>query len=103
MLLGNPLLVSDVGGLPELVSDGVTGYVIPVGDQPRFVARLLDLLGSPGLAAELGREGRLAAERRSSATAMARSLSEVFVDLAKQQRVPSVKRVGYLASKRTWE
>jgi glycosyltransferase involved in cell wall biosynthesis len=103
MLLGNPLLVSDVGGLPELVSDGVTGYVIPVGDQPRFVARLLDLLGSPGLAAELGREGRLAAERRSSATAMARSLSEVFVDLAKQRRVPSVKRVGYLASKRTWE
>jgi glycosyltransferase involved in cell wall biosynthesis len=86
MLLGKPVLVSDVGGLPELVSDGVTGYVIPVGDQPGFVARLLDLLGSPGLATELGRAGRLAAERRSSATAMARSLSDVFVNLAKQRR-----------------
>jgi glycosyltransferase involved in cell wall biosynthesis len=84
MLLGKPVLVSDVGGLPELVSDGVTGYVIPVGDQPRFVARLLDLLGSPSLAAELGRAGRLAAERRSSAAGMTKSLSDVFVNLAKQ-------------------
>ena len=72
MLLGKPVLVSDVGGLPELVSDGVTGYVITVGDQPRFDARLLDLLGSAGLATELGRARRLAAERRSSAAAMAR-------------------------------
>ena len=71
--------------LPELVSDGVTGYVIPVGDQPRFDARLLDLLGS-GLAAELGRASRLAAERRSSAAAMAGSLADVFVNLAKQRR-----------------
>jgi glycosyltransferase involved in cell wall biosynthesis len=86
MLLGKPVLVSDVGGLPELVSDGVTGYVIPVGDQPRFVARLLDLLGSPRLAAELGRAGRLAAERRASAAVMARSLSDVFVNLAHQRR-----------------
>jgi glycosyltransferase involved in cell wall biosynthesis len=86
MLLGKPVLVSDVGGLPELVSDGVTGYVIPVGDQPRFVARLLDLLGCPGLAAELGRAGQLAAERRSSAAGMAKSLSDVFVNLAAQHR-----------------
>jgi glycosyltransferase involved in cell wall biosynthesis len=86
MLLGKPVVVSDVGGLPELVSDGLTGYVIPVGDQPRFVGRLLDLLGSPGLAAELGRAGRLAAERRSSAAAMTRSLSDVFVNLARQRR-----------------
>jgi glycosyltransferase involved in cell wall biosynthesis len=86
MLLGKPLLVTDIGGLPELVSDGVTGYVIPVGDQSRFVARLLDLLGSPGHAAELGRAGRLAAERRSSPAAMAKSLSDLFVRLAQQRR-----------------
>jgi glycosyltransferase involved in cell wall biosynthesis len=86
MLLGKPLLVSDVGGVPELVSDGVTGYVVPVGDQLRFEARLLDLLGSPGVAAEFGRAGRLAAERRSSPAAMARSLSDLFVNLAKQRR-----------------
>jgi glycosyltransferase involved in cell wall biosynthesis len=86
MLLGKPVLVSDVGGLPEMVSDGVTGYVISVGDQPRFVARLLDLLGSPDLAAKLGGAGRLAAERRSSAAAMTRSLADVFVSLAKQRR-----------------
>jgi glycosyltransferase involved in cell wall biosynthesis len=87
MLLGKPVVVSDVGGLPELVSDGVTGYVTPVGNQPRFVARLLDLLGSPGLAAELGRAGQVAAERRTSASAMARSLSDVFVNLATRRRV----------------
>jgi glycosyltransferase involved in cell wall biosynthesis len=92
MLLGKPVLVSDVGGLPELVSDGVTGYVIPVGDQPRFVARLLDLLDSPGLAADLGTAGRLAAERRTSAATMARSLSDVFVNLALQRRALVVKK-----------
>ena len=86
MLLGKPVLVSDVGGLPELVSDGVTGYVIPVGDQPRFDARLLDLLGSPASPRSSAERGRLAAERRSSAAAMAGSLADVFVNLAKQRR-----------------
>ena len=86
MLLGKPVLVSDVGGLPELVSDGVTGYVIPVGDQPRFDARLLDLLGSPASPRSSAERAGWRPERRSSAAAMAGSLADVFVNLAKQRR-----------------
>ena len=40
-----PVLASDIGGLPELVHDGVNGYLLPPGDAAAWqagVRRLLD-------------------------------------------------------------
>ena len=44
---GLPVLVSDLGGLPEAIEDGVTGYTFGVGDDDALAARLAQLLDAP--------------------------------------------------------
>ncbi len=54
-----PVIVSNVGGLPEVVTDGESGLVIP-RDAPMCLARaLITLATDPSLRRRLGREGRL--------------------------------------------
>lgn len=43
MLAARPIIATPVGGIPEILKDGVTGYVAPVGD-PRALARRLHRL-----------------------------------------------------------
>jgi len=53
-----PVVASDAGGLPEVVEDGVTGYVVPKGDAGALADALRKLLGSPDLARQMGVAGR---------------------------------------------
>ncbi len=55
---GRAVVASAVGGLPEVVRDGVTGLLVPAGDAPALAAALTALLGDPDRAAALGRAGR---------------------------------------------
>ena len=58
MLQGCPLVSSDAGGQPEFVLDGVTGLLAKAGDAADLCEKILSLVDSPELAAELGREAR---------------------------------------------
>ena len=53
-----PVVVSDVGGLPEVVRDGETGLVVPRDDVPALQAALKRLVLDPALREQLGRRGR---------------------------------------------
>jgi starch synthase len=55
MAAGVPVVASAVGGLPEVVESGKTGFLVTDDDFATPVRRLLD---DPGLAAEMGRAGR---------------------------------------------
>ena len=64
MASGTPVVCSRLGGLTEVVQDGVTGYLVEPGDVAGLRERLAELLGDPALAARLGRNAReLALER----------------------------------------
>ncbi|MBJ6799235.1 glycosyltransferase family 4 protein [Geomonas propionica] len=52
-----PCVVSNVGGLPDSVLDGETGYLCPPGDAACFARRILELLADPSLRERLGRAG----------------------------------------------
>jgi glycosyltransferase involved in cell wall biosynthesis len=54
MLHGVPGVTMAVGGIPEVVSDGVDGLLVPPGDLPRFVESLASLLGDPVRRAAMG-------------------------------------------------
>lgn len=58
MSLGRPVIASAVGGLPDLVEDGVTGLLVPPGDAAALAAALASLLRDPRKAEALGRNGR---------------------------------------------
>lgn len=58
MAAGKPVLAARIGGIPEYVSDGVTGILIPPGDAHALVEAALELLSDPPRLAQLGRCGR---------------------------------------------
>ena len=58
MGLGLPVVASDVGGNPELVSDGRTGLLAPPEDPAAWAERLNRLLADEGFARRLGQAGR---------------------------------------------
>jgi len=57
MAVGTPVVCTKVGGMPEYVLDGKTGYVVPPNDASALRARLDVLLGDRRLAASMGTAG----------------------------------------------
>lgn len=58
MACGAATVTTAVASLPEVVIDGVTGYVVPPGDAAQLRAAVLTLAGQPLLAARMGEAGR---------------------------------------------
>lgn len=57
-LLNKPVVACNAGGAPDVVSDGVTGRLIPSGDASALAQVLSELLGDRAQAAQMGRAGR---------------------------------------------
>jgi glycosyltransferase involved in cell wall biosynthesis len=58
MALGKPVVVTEAGGLPEVVEDGKQGLVVRRGDPPALADGILALLRNPDLRTRLGESGR---------------------------------------------
>jgi glycosyltransferase involved in cell wall biosynthesis len=71
MAFGVPVVVTDVGGMPEVVGDSNAGYVCSKDKPLEFATAIKNILGNPILARDLGRNGRLAFEGRFLAGTMA--------------------------------
>jgi glycosyltransferase involved in cell wall biosynthesis len=55
---GAPLLSTAVGGVPELITDGTHGSLIPAGDQSKLTKAIVSLIEQPELRARLATNGR---------------------------------------------
>ncbi len=55
---GVPVVATAVGGTPEVVEDGVSGYLIPPGEPEPVARRILELLASEARRREMGQSGR---------------------------------------------
>ncbi len=58
MASGRPLVATRVGGLPDLVADGVTGLLVPPGDAKALADAVRALLADPARAEAMGRAAR---------------------------------------------
>ena len=58
MALAKPVIASNVGGIPDLVKDGQTGFLFKAGDAVELAEKLRILLRDKNMAAEMGRRGR---------------------------------------------
>ncbi|MES2770831.1 MAG: glycosyltransferase family 4 protein [Pseudomonadota bacterium] len=58
MSCGCPVVVTEVGGLPEVVDDGGSGYVVPRADASALVARIAALLQDETLRQRMGDAGK---------------------------------------------
>jgi glycosyltransferase involved in cell wall biosynthesis len=57
MAAARPVVMTDPPGVPEIVVDGVTGYLVPVGDVDALTSRLDLLLSEPDRRREMGARG----------------------------------------------
>ncbi len=64
MASGVPVIASDVGGIPEVVQHGTTGFLAPVGDVDAMAAYAIDLLTDKQMHSCFGTAAREHAKRR---------------------------------------
>jgi glycosyltransferase involved in cell wall biosynthesis len=60
---GVPVVATDLGGLPELVTPGADGHIVPAGDAAALAGALTRTLADPGVALAMGRNGRAKVSR----------------------------------------
>lgn len=58
MACGTPVVATHCGGFPELIEDGVSGFLVPVDDSEALASRISELLAQPQLRNEIGRNAR---------------------------------------------
>ncbi len=59
-----PIVATRVGGIPELISDGASGYLVDRGDAEAMSRRVLDLLNDRELRLRMGKVGRATVEAK---------------------------------------
>ncbi|MEW5736093.1 MAG: glycosyltransferase family 4 protein [Thermodesulfobacteriota bacterium] len=80
MAAGKPVAASRVGGIPDLVRDGETGFLVPPGDSPALAGAIETLLADPARASAMGEKGRELAPA-FSLSAMLEKLDRLYGDV----------------------
>jgi len=80
MACSRPLVGTRSGGIPEIIQDGVTGYLVPHGDPIQLATAIQTLLADPGHAKEMGARGKRTVEQEYRFGAFAKSLKKILRD-----------------------
>jgi len=81
MACGKPVIGGAHGGAPEVISDGVTGYLVQHGDAVQLATSIETLLANPELAKEMGRRGKERVENEFRFNAFAKSFKKILREL----------------------
>lgn len=76
--LGVPVVATRVGGMPELIKDGVSGRLVPRGDAPALAGALEAVLAAPAEAARMAANAATHLEQHFSRTEMLRRLERAY-------------------------
>jgi len=78
MARGKPVIGGAHGGAPEVIEDGVTGYLVPHGDAAQLASSVDTLLADPELGQKMGERGRQRVERDFQFSVFANSLKKIL-------------------------
>lgn len=82
MSSGVPVLASSAGAWPEIISDGIDGYLTPCGDISKIREKLNQLMAVPSTTLDdMGAQGRKKIEERFTTQKEAQALCEYFQSL----------------------
>jgi glycosyltransferase involved in cell wall biosynthesis len=81
MEAGKPVVATRVGGLPDLVEDGVNGLLVDPQDPAALAAALVEVLRDPERAARMGEAGRRRRREEFSIEATARAVGDLYEEL----------------------
>jgi N-acetyl-alpha-D-glucosaminyl L-malate synthase BshA len=83
MNCGVPVIASDVGGLPEVIVHGETGYLLPLGDVAGMASKAVELLSDPARHALFRTQARRRAEEHFDAVHIIPQYEALYEELLK--------------------
>lgn len=95
MASARPVVATRVGGVPEIVEEGVTGLLVPPGDPAAMAAAILKVLGDEGLCRRMGAAARAHIERNFTPARAKEKLEEFYDRLLRVRRpVARILQIG---------
>jgi glycosyltransferase involved in cell wall biosynthesis len=95
MAMERAVVATRVGGIPELVEEGMTGFLVPVSDATAMAGRIAELLRDAALRRAMGRAGRERVEKEFTPQRMKQRLEELYARQLREQRpVGRVLQIG---------
>ena len=82
MAAAKPIVATDAGGTRELVAEGSTGYLVPVGDVDQLAGRMIALCQSPATRTSMGEKARSIVEQSFTVEIMARRFESLYEKLS---------------------
>ena len=78
MACGKPMVATSVGGIPEIVEDGINGFLIRPGEASALAQKIKLLVDDKSLAVKMGRNGLLIAEQKFSDAVMMKKIENLY-------------------------
>jgi len=78
MACGKPVIASNTGGLPEIIDDRETGFLVQPEDPVAMAEALTELIDNPALREKLGAAGRRKVGEKFSFTTFARQIEALY-------------------------
>lgn len=89
---GKPVIGSRIGGIPELVRDGETGFTFEPKNAQDLRAKMMKLTAQRDMVHEMGRNARSFVEKRLDAASHYERLMEIYHAAKERKRIPSPGR-----------
>jgi L-malate glycosyltransferase len=78
MAYGKPVLATRAGGIPEVMSDKIDGFLLKIGDTKGFASKLIQLIKNPAVAAKLGQNAALRAKEKFAADVIVKQYLKLY-------------------------
>ncbi len=82
---GKPVIATAVGGLPEVVEEGKSGFIVPPQSPPELAEKIIVLVNDPKMANEMGQYARHLSETRFSWQSIAAQIARVYDHLIESE------------------
>ncbi|MFQ5812350.1 MAG: glycosyltransferase family 4 protein [Anaerolineae bacterium] len=84
---GVPVVATAVGGVPDVVADGETGYLVEAGDAKGMAEAIIELLRSPEKAREMGQKGREVVYPKFAVQNLIANVEGIYTELLRQKSI----------------
>jgi len=86
MAASKPVIATSVGGVPELVENGVSGILVPPGNPEALAKAILHLANDPDLRQRMGKAGQKIAIERFDISRTAREYEALYLELLRGRK-----------------
>ena len=85
MAMGVPIIATRHGGIPELVEDGKSGFLVPERDSDELANRIAEIIDHPEIRVAMGRAGRKRVKLEFDIDRLNDELAALYANLAERR------------------